>query len=215
MFKPEKVGLSDVDPRTTSIEDGVKLFSANDRANWVYYDIALECFLDPGIVVHRRLPQVDNEADTLATCNIADPNIDVLTGKGVNLVSKDNYTDIVQRMAHSVYRFNLKGQAMRIGEQIPIPRLKKIAGIDAISYKTEWAYNKIVGNYSGQVLWMAEWSLWYTLASAPKKQQDPPQNLGLHIDTTSRDAEMQAPYSQPDDNAVSTQPPVLRNPIQG
>lgn len=204
LLVPETTGLDDVDPGGTPLETGVKLSTSNRRANWVYYDIALGCQLDSGIVTHRTLPQVDNEWDTLGACEITDSGIDLLTGRGVNVVSNDVYEDIVQRMAHSQYWFRLWGQAMRIGEQIPIPRIKTIAGVLAIPHDNnpQWAYNKIIGNYSGQVLWYAQWSLWYTLASAPKEQQKALQNLAQHTDGTSSN-EMQAPWSYPDDDAVS------------
>ncbi len=212
-----QVGISNEDVGNIAVEAGVALATPVERANWMYYDIALGCLLDSGIVVHRRLPQVNNVADTLASCDIADPNIDLLTGRGVNLISNDIYTDVVQRMAHSQYWFRLWGQAMRVGEQIPIPQLKKVAGEIAIPHdkNVQWAYNKIVGNYSGQQLWYAEWSLWYTLATAPKANQMPPQNLAQHIDGTPRKPDMQAPFSAPDDDAQPNGRPRLRDPIRG
>lgn len=206
--------MLDID-RSSIVETPVKLPTPDQRANWVYYDVALGCKLDSGIVVHRTLPQVDSDWDTLGSCDITDPGIDVLTGRGVNLISNDTFQDTVQRMAHSQYWFRLWGQALRVGEQIPIPCIKTIAGVDAVPHDNnpQWAYNKIVGNYSGQVLWYAQWSLWYTLASAPKSQQLPPQNLSEHTDGTSTN-EMQAPFSKPDDNAVSFNQE-LQNPIRG
>lgn len=193
------------------LETGVKLLVPTGRANWVYYDITLECQLDSGIAVHRALPQKDTAWDTLGSCDISDPGIDQLTGRGVNLVSNDDYQDLVQRMAHSQYWFQLFGQAMRIGEQVPIPMLKKVGGVTAVPYdkNPQLAHNKIVGNYSGQILWHAQWSLWYTLASAPKAQQAPPQNLAQHTDGKSY-GDMQAPWTQvEDDSAVN-----LSNPIR-
>lgn len=182
----------------TPVETGIKLPTPAGRANWIYYDVALGCQLDSGIAVHRVLPQVDTDWDTLGSCNIFAKDIDKLTGRGVNLISKDNYQDLVQRMAHSQYWFRLWGQAMRVGEQVPIPRLLEVAKVEAVPYDVnrQWAYNKIVGNYSGQVLWYAQWSLWYTLASAPKAQQDPPQNLAQHINAESA-GPIQAPWSLP------------------
>lgn len=205
------LGLTDYDSGGSPVEAGINLPIANRNANWVYYDVTLGCMLDSGIVVHQRLPQVDNAADTLASCNITDANIDSITGRGVNLVSSDVYQDIVQRMAHSRYWFRLWGQAMRVGQQVPIPGLKTISGVTAIPHdkNPQWAYNKIVGNYSGQVLWYAYWDLWYTLASPPKVQQVPPQNPGVHIagNAPALDS-IQVPYTQPDDDAVQQPPPV-------
>lgn len=191
-----KVRRATAEPPGAPVETGVKLSTPNERANWVYYDATLGCVLDSGIVVHRRLPSVDNDPDTLASCVITDPDVDKLTGRGVNLKSHDSFEDVVQRMAHSQYWFRLWGQALRVGEQVPIPSLKSIGGVDAISHDAEpqFAYNKIVGNYSGLVLWHGVWSLWYTLAKPPKTQQKPPPNFSQHTDGAS-ETEMQAPWT--------------------
>lgn len=199
MFLQEKSTAEKDEAGGLPVESGITLITPTERANWVYYDVALGCVLDSGIAVHRALPQVDNTWDTLGSCDINDPDIDKLTGRGVNLVSHDKFEDLAQRMAHSQYWFRLWGQAMRIGEQIPIPSLKTVAGEIAVPHdrNPQWAYNKIVGNYSGQVLWYAQWSLWYTLIHAPKQQQAPPQNLAQHIADKSTET-MQAPWSQPE-----------------
>lgn len=217
-----QAGVSNFDPGGVPPEQNVFLpGNPLDTASWVYYDICLASVLDPGIVTHRHLPQVDADPDTLASCIITDPNIDKITGRGVNLISNDQYEDVVQRMAHSVYWFRLFGQALRIGEQVPIPGLKTVAGVKAVPHDAnpQNAWNKIVGNYSGLPLWHAYWSLWYTLASPPKKQQVPPPNLAQHISGDVKLPEgMQAPFSVPDGAAQSTnpiKPPTLLNPLPG
>lgn len=211
-----QVGKSDYD-NGKQVEKGILLPAMTDpAASWVYYDIALSCVLDSGIVTHRRLPSVDNTADTLAFCDIDDPDIDKLTGRGVNLLSNDRFADVVQRMAHSQYWFRLYGQALRAGHQIPIPGLKKVCGIDAVPHDDvpQFAYNKIVGNYSGIVLWHAVWSMWYTISEPPAKQQTPPQNIGQHIDENAKiPSGVQVPISQQDDEAKSIQPP-LQAPVR-
>jgi hypothetical protein len=198
MFVNDNIAIDD--PVGVPVETGVELPTPNERANWVYYDCALGCVLDSGIVVHRRLPQHDYEPDTLASCYADEAGIDTLTGLGVNLKSNDKFQDVVQRMAHSRYWFKLWGQAMRVGEQVPIPGLKEVGGVKAYPHDSnpQWAYNKVVGNYSGQVLWYAQWSLWYTLAEPPKKNQNPPANLAQHIGVAkSAPVGMQAPWTQP------------------
>lgn len=204
-----QAGTSDYDPGTLA-EQGIGLPTTAPRASWVYYDCACACYLDSGIVVHQRLPQVNNSPDSLGSCFISDPNIDELAGPGVNLKSLDQFEDVVQRMGHSRYWFRLFGQAMRFGNQIPIPALKSIG--KAIAYphdeNPQMAYNKIVGNYSGVQLWYATWSLWYTIAEPPSASVAPvPANLGMHIDDASEPPkQMQAPWSLPDDDAVTFQP---------
>lgn len=214
-----KAGVSDYDPPGVPVEQNIVLPGTQDAAaSWVYYDIALACVLDSGIVAHRHLPQVNKAADSLASCVITDPDIDLLTGRGVNIISNDQFSDTVQRMAHSVYWFRLYGQAMRIGFQVPIPGLKKVGGVTAIPHDAnpQNAWNKIVGNYSGLPLWHAYWSLWYTVAEPPISQQVPPPNLAQHIagDVKLPDG-MQAPFSVPDGDAQSTNPLGLGNIIPG
>ncbi len=207
-----QAGVSDVDTNGTSVESGILLpWMSDPDASWMYYDIAVLCVLDSGIVVHRRLPSFDGYNDALASCSITDGNISSLTGLGVNLKSNDKFDDIVQRMAHSQYWFCLFGEAMRVGYQVPIPGLLKMSdGNEFIPHdeNPQRAYNKIVGNYSGVPLWYAQWSSWYTLASPPKVQLLPPANLAAHItaDVTLPTDGMQAPFSQPDDAAQLNDP---------
>ena len=188
-------------------ERGVLLPWPSDKAaTWVYYDCVVGVMLDSGIVVHNRLPQVDRVYDTLASADLDDPNLDRLTGFGVNLKCVDQYKDIVQRMGHARYWFRLWGQALRVGYKIPIPGIKTIGGVPAIPYdkNPQWAYNSISpgGNYSGVILWRAQWSLWYTTAEPPISQKIPVADPSAHI---SADAKLpqgiQAPFSPVDDNA--------------
>lgn len=216
---PFQSGVSNFDTESTSPEKGILIpWASEGDASWVYYDVAIACLLDNGVVVHRHLPQASKANDTLSSVDITDANIDKITGRGVNLKSVDDYDDVVQRMAHSRYWFRLYGQAMRVGHQVPIPGLKTVAGVKAIPHdeNPQWGYNKIVGNYSGVPLWYAQWSLWYTVSDPPKTAQVPPPNLAAHIagDVKLPDG-MQAPFSQPDDEAEASNPIQFMNPLQG
>lgn len=207
LFENEKSGTSNFDPYGGRLEDGVKLpFPQQPGATWVYYQIDLETHLDSGIVVHNRLPSVDNEADTLSNCDIISKTADKIAAKyGVNLKSNDKFTDIVQRMAHSRYWFHLYGQAMRIGLQVPIPGIKVICGQPAIPHdeNPQRGSNRNIGNYSGAILWHATWSLWYTIASAPNGQNPALFNPAQHTaDDAIPPKDFQAPWSQPDDLAT-------------
>lgn len=208
---PFQVGRSDVDAGKV-IEKGVLIPAPVDPAgSYVYYDCTVGVMLDSGIVVHNRLPQVNNGFDTLAMGVLDDPNLDQLTGNGVNLRCQDQYQDIVQRMGHARYWFRLWGQALRVGYQVPIPGIKSIGGVPAIPYdkNPQWGYNSIApgGNYGGVILWRAQWSLWYTTAVPPVNQTIPQADLSAHIAaTTPPPAGIQAPYSQADDDAVNQAP---------
>lgn len=212
-----QVGASDVDPSTVgSAQKGFLLpFPADPSFSWVYYECNIEAKLDSGIVVHNRLPQVDNEPDSLGACDYSAVDLDKLKG-GVNLVSRDRYADIVQRMSHSRYWFRLYGQAIRVGFQVPIPSLKMIGGVPAIPHdeNPQRAYNRILpgGNYGGVIMWHAVWSLWYTTAVPPRSNEIPAADPSSHTKGTDELPEgIQVPFTQPDDNAVSSAPPDNRN----
>lgn len=210
-----QIGKSDVDSGKL-IEDGVLLpWPSDPLTSWIYYDCTVEVMLDSGIVVHNRLPQVNNLPDSLASCLLDDIKLDTIEGPGVNLRSNDQYTDIIQRMSHSRYWFRLQGQALRVGLQVPIPGIKFIGGVPAIPYdkNPQWAFNRIFpgGNYGGIILWHAGWSLWYTTAIPPRSNKIPAADAAAHISVDSvgpsKDG-IQAPYSQPDGNAVRSAPPI-------
>ncbi len=206
-----QVGISDVD-NGQIVEQGVDIPWPNSpQASYLYYDCTIGVMLDSGIVVHNRLPQVNNLPDTLSSTDLTSAQIDQVTDRGVNLKCRDQYADIVQRMGHSRYWFCMWGQALRVGYQVPIPGIKTIGGVPAIPYdkNPQWACNSIFpgGNYSGVILWRAQWSLWYTTAVPPINQTIPAVDPSAHIrgDSPLPDS-IQAPFSQADDNAVPTAP---------
>lgn len=208
-----QVGRSDVDSATPVVERGAVLpWPTDPSLSWVYFDCAVGVMLDSGIVVHNRLPQVNNLADTLSAGDIEDPNFSVKTSDGVNLKCRDQYTDIVQRMGHARYWFRLWGQALRVGYKVPIPGMKMVGGVPAIPYdkNPQWAFNRVFpgGNYSGVVLWHAQWSLWYTTAVSPHDSKDiPALDLAAHINgDIAVPKGMQSPFSQPDDDALPNRP---------
>lgn len=211
MFQNPAGSRTDFDNQNPTHEQNVLLPVAADPAgSYVYYECTVGSMLDSGIVVHNRLPQVNNAADTLAMHLLDDPGLADYTDGGVNLECNDQYADIVQRMGHARYWFRLWGQALRVGFQVPIPSLVSIGGVPAIPYdkNPQWGYNTIApgGNYSGVILWLAQWSLWYTIAVPPNDSEDIAiANPMAHI---RGDAElpkgMQSPYSQVDDNAVQS-----------
>ena len=206
-----QVGRSNTDANEV-LEQGTLLSWASDPAgSYVYYDCAVGVMLDSGIVVHNRLPQVNRVPDTLASTYLDSADLDKITDRGVNLTSKDQYQDIVQRMGHSRYWFRIWGQAIRIGYKVPIPGIKTIGGVPAIPYdkNPQWAFCGIVpgGNYSGVILWRAQWSLWYTTAVPPTSQAIPAADPSAHITgATPPPAGMQAPFSQADSNATPLRP---------
>jgi hypothetical protein len=210
---PFQVGRSDVDSGT-SLEKGVVLpWTSDQKSSYVYFDCTIGVMLDSGIVVHRRLPQVNNVPDTLASTlsGLDDPNLDTIAGPGVNLKCKDQYADIVQRMGHARYWFRIWGQALRFGYKVPIPGIKMIGGVPAIPYdrNPQFAFNRIApgGNFGGVPLWHAQWSLWYTTSVPPTSNDIPAADPSVHITgDTPIPAAVQVPYTAPDSNAASSAP---------
>jgi hypothetical protein len=214
-----QVGRSDVDPGT-NVEQGIALpFPQDPATSWLYFDGVVGVMLDSGIVVHSRLPQVNKGYDTLASCNLDDPNWDQLTTSGVRLTCKDQYTDIIQRMGHSRYWFRIWGQGLRAGYRVPIPGLKTIGGVPAIPYdkNPQWAFCRIApgGNYSGVILWHAQWSLWYTTSVPPNNNTIPAADPAARVSGVNPlPTSIEPPFSIPDDDARSTGPITLGNIIQ-
>lgn len=216
---PYQAGRSDVDRPNPVVEAGALLpWPSDPSTSWVYFECAVGVMLDSGIVVHNRLPQVNNLPDTLSAADINDPNYSMQTTTGVNLKCRDQYADIVQRMGHSRYWFRLWGQALRVGYKVPIPGIRVIGGVPTIPYDAnpQWAYNRIFpgGNYSGVVLWHAEWSLWYTTAVPPNNNSIPALDVAARINGNITPPNgMQSPFSQPDDNSVPNKPNTRINPV--
>ena len=201
-----QVGVSNTDDDTV-IEQDIRISWPSDPiGSYLYYDCSVSVVLDSGIVTHNTLPQVDGEADTLASVFLDRPGPDKVAGPGVNIKSNDKYQDIVQRMGHSRYWFVLSGQALRVGHRVPIPGMKTIGGVPAVSHDNnpQRAFNRVMpgGNYGGVILWHAQWSLWYTTAVPPYAQTIPEVDMAAHISgATPPPKSIQSPYSQADDNA--------------
>ena len=183
----------------------------NPQATYLLYECWIETTLDAGFALHKTLPQDFDNTDTLASGFIDDPDLD-LNVEGVNLFSASSGVDTIQRMSTSTYLFRLRGYAMRVGYQIPIPGVKSIGGQTPVPGEKQWAYNRIIGNFSGIPLWGAEWDLEYITAKSPQvsandmgnaAQGAVPPNLAAHIrgDVQLPDT-IALPWTNPDQNAV-------------
>ncbi len=153
--------------------------------SYLDYRCWIEVSLDSGMALHRPLPQTDYAPDTLSSMTVSpldekfEENI-----LGTNTTSVGKFTDVVQRMANSLYRFVLRGWGLRAGYKIPIPGLKSVAGVPAIPEEGEgkqWAYNEVVRNCGGVPVYFAQWELHYVVTMPPKEAQSPPPNLGQRM----------------------------------
>lgn len=202
-------------PAENIVERNISLpWAMRPEVTWLQYRCWIETYLDAGIALHKPLPQgpqgasrpqrgarlVNNElqCDTLASLDVASATLDQST-QGVSLVSGGDYTDVLQRMATSTYRFCLKGFALRVGYQIPIPGIVKVAGVDATPAERQFATQVVVGNFSGIPLFQARWELWYYVAMPPRAEQLAPPALSDHIRADVQlppYGKVQVPYTQ-------------------
>lgn len=205
-----QIGRSNVDNDDNVERDILIPWASSPTGSYVYYDCTVAVVLDSGLVVHTPLPQVNRTADTLASVQIDANEVDTVVGPGVNIKSNDDYQDIVQRMAHSRYWFHLFGQAIRIGYRVPIPGIKSVGGVQVTPHddNPQRAFNRIMpgGNYSGVILWHAQWSLWYTTTKPPTHQYIPEVDMGAHISgKTNPPSGLQSPFTHADDDAQTMQ----------
>jgi len=193
-------------------------WAINPALSWLSYVCFIQCHLDSGIVTHRILPQSVQPYDSLGNGNIFDTTANSAQG-GVNLNSSGNFTDFVQRMANSIYRFRLMGTARRVGYMIPIPKIVSIAGVDAIPDDDvpQKAQNILISNNFDIPVYMATWDLWYTVSSPPSGDEVVPANLSENIGNVNPSqlpTNLDVPISGTDDRSFNSGPPFL-NPIQG
>jgi hypothetical protein len=230
-------GVNNVDNGALIEKNFLLPYMLNPAVTWLDYRCALSIELDPGIVLHEILPQAPQPIDTLASGTF-DPQEQVLIEgqlaqvnfnrsqpfeKNVNqanTVGAGKYTDGVQRMATSEYRFRLRGWAVRAGYKIPIPGLKLVCGVPAIPDKqVVLSDSEVIANYSGVPIFFSQWDLWYFIAVPPKTAQLPPPNLAEHIRADAKlPPGMQVPISAPDSLSVKsggTAPKKVIVPKQG
>lgn len=191
--------------------------------SFLLYNSWVEVELDPGMVLHKILPQAQAVPDSLGGLDFADYGFlgdpDDPANGGVNLSQSAQGTDVIQRMATSTYRFTLFGQGMRAGYQVPIPNLVSVGGISATPDFPHRAYNKVVANACGVPVFFAEWELHYmvNLPMAPQATPPIPPNLAERIraDHTLPKAIL-VPFAPTDQDAVvNLLPGVLIGPIIG
>lgn len=223
-------GVADVDAGQ-NLENNLTLpWVFDPEVSWLDYRCTIEVHLDPGTALHKPLPQGQPQQnstyppiaaiDTLGSFDVNSPYLNAQTD-GVHTVSAATFQDIVQQMATPLWRFCLRGYALRAGYQIPIPKLLKVAGVPAIPANPQFAFNDLAGNYSGVPLWFAQWELWYYVAVPPKGDLAIPANLARHITADEPVPESIAvPASQPDQHAVTAiqqNPPanLVGFPVQG
>jgi hypothetical protein len=185
-------------------------------STWLDYRCYVEIFLDSGLALHKPLPQgfdqtiTVSNVDSLASVDVDDSDTMAdETVLGTTTASLGGYTDYLQRMATSTYRFVLRGWGVRAGFKVPIPGLVSVAGVPAYPAETQHVVdNVVVGNLSGIPVYSAAWELWYYVSIPPTAPQTPPANLALHIrgDAQPPANELPIPVSQSDQSALPQGP---------
>lgn len=163
--------LPDQDTPSVFPEDNLSVPWALDaEASYIDYRCWTEVRLDPGMVLHKALPQSKIASDTLATVQFTDrdiaPGFASTKEEGVNMKPKADLGNIIQRMASSEFIFVLKGWGLRAGYKIPIPGLVSVGAAKTVPRNPHMAYNCVVGNFSGIPIFFATWELHYFVDSA-------------------------------------------------
>ncbi len=189
--------------------------------SWLAYENVLRVELDPGMVLHKPLPQTNPAVDSLSSLSgrggASDPYDyyqDVMGSVGINMRSLSQQADIIQRMATSTYRVRLRGYGVRAGYRVPVPAILRIGSAVPVPDVGTWAEEGVLANYSGVPIYFSRWELWYLVPVPPSVTSlPPPPNLAAHI---RGDAVLPktilAPLSVPE---VGAPLPPLANLIQG
>lgn len=202
--------VTNVDDPNNHPEDNIALpWCIEPSATMIDWRCAMVMNLDPGLVLHKPLPQGNYPADTLASVDIQAADF-VSTTNGVNLKSNSQAVDLIQRMASSTFRFALRGWGLRAGYQVQIPGLFKFANLEFTPDNPQYVSQEIVGNLMGGIpLWYAEWDLNYIITVPPNITKPfAVTNPAAHIRP---DAQLpnfvQVPRMPADQHAVQTAPP--------
>lgn len=194
-----------VDPDTGQSPDSLQIPGlSSPEASWMNYQVEFVTELDPGIALHKPLPQSDDSVDTLGSVDLYASRPEFDKANGVNTVSKSSSEDILQRMATSTYRVCLRGYGVRAGYKVPVPDLKVFGGSPVSPGKQRVIGPKIIGNYSGIPIYMTAWELWYDIPIPPKAAQKAPPNLAEHIgDVAKPPSQIKVPVTVPQTPAQS------------
>lgn len=166
-----------------NVDAGVEIQGLCDpELSWMQYENSISTHLDPGMVLHKTLPQSLAQIDTLATVDAFAANAQGFTGigkngSGINTISKSRQSDYAVRASTSSYRVCLQGWGMRAGYQVPVPGLSKFGGVTPVPDKQWTSGQRIVANYSGIPIYVCGWRLWYYIPVPPTANQLPPPNL--------------------------------------
>ena len=167
--------------------------------SWINYQCWFETELDPGTAILKSLPQATYSVDVLSSVDAYSANAQGATGS-VNLASKSKQSDNVVRATTSTYKVTLKGYAVRIGYDIPVPGLVSWAGVKPIPGKQHVSGPQIVTQYCGVPVYLTMWTLEYFVPVPPDvpagQRQFGPPNLGDTVaDTNSPPKTAQMPVS--------------------
>lgn len=135
----------------------------NPEFSWADYNCEIFAELDPGLAIHKPLPQADDVADSFATLDYQDAEYPK-SQKDYTLKSNSTGSDVVQRMATSTYRICVRGFAIRAGYPIPIPGLVSFAGKTPTPLYPQRVWRQSQANISGIPINFARWELWYQLS---------------------------------------------------
>lgn len=182
-----QAGVTDSDDGRFVEKDFTLPYATDPAVTYLLWECWPVTELDPGTALHKPLPQSARAADTLASGFVDDPAGLSNSTQGTNLDSQGNYTDVVQNMATSEYRFGIVGRAMRLGLPPTIPGVRFVRGKNQtrIPATPTWPQRvwgpRVVMNTGGVPVFYSTWELWYIVALPPAGQVTAPPDLAAHI----------------------------------
>jgi hypothetical protein len=145
--------------------------------SWMQYENSIATHLDPGLTLHKSMPQSLAQVDSLSTVDSFAANAQAFTGNAINTKSNNTQKDYAVRAKTSTYIVCLQGWGLRAGFQVPVPGLASFGGVTPVPAKQWCSGNRIMANYSGIPVYVNAWKLWYYIPIPPTAQQQPPPNL--------------------------------------
>lgn len=201
---PRQAGVSDGDDGGVPELKLALPFVGNPQATYLHWECVPEIRLSSGLALHRPLPQRQYAADSLSRADVYGNNPSGDSGESVNVSSRGQWTDYLQRCANSEYRFRLYGRAWRVALPVAIPGLVRFSNLVFTPDRQKVTGPSLVGNLSGFPVFYADWDLWYVITTQPRVAnfQAPP-NLAARVRGDQQlPSGVPVPYSPADDNSV-------------
>ncbi len=139
----------------------------NPEFTWRYYINNLRVIEDDRIARHKRLPANNNPPGTLQYF-VVDPTTSnsqqfaKIVDAPDTLNARVEPPEVIQKLGKPSYLIVMEGEAERIGEDIPIPRLVKVGGIEVTQMSAQITKG-FAGEIGGFPIRAAAWQIIYAM----------------------------------------------------